>query len=318
MFPPVPDPTTPTYVLGKFDNRDKQNPRLDGQQGEAQGSEGTTSGGLQVAEMQAKGDMRYLVQKLTGGTPCDLTGKARKVEIQFHCHPQSADRIGWIKEVTTCSYLMVIYTPRLCNDVAFLPPRENKAHAITCREIVPSDSISDWEARRSADASLKLVNSGSAESESRPTVGGIVVGGQKQVGSEGRRIEPPKPASQAAGNEGGKVDVVAKSDPNEDGGQVQKLSDQDLKKLDLNPKTVEMLRRQLEDLAEGKPWKLVVVDVEEGVRELRGVVEGGDEEGEDEGKGQETGQESGGGDGEEYNEDDPEGEGSEEMYKDEL
>ena len=318
IFPPQPDPTTPTYVLGKFRNQRKQRQLLDGQQG---GTPRTQSsiGGVDVAKMQAKGDMRYLVQKLSGGTPCDLTGKERKVEIQFHCHPQSADRIGWIKEVTTCSYLMVIYTPRLCNDVAFLPPRENKAQAITCREIVSSDSISDWEARKATEASIKLVSSGS-ESDSRPTVGGIIVGGQKKVGSEGQRIEPPKPASQAP-DEGTKVDIVAKSDPNEKGGKVQKLSDKDLKKMDLDPKTVELLRKQIEELADGKPWKLEVVDVNEGIRELRVVVEADEEEGDDEGRYEELGQKAEDvdeEDGQEHYEDQEASEGSEEIYKDEL
>ena len=31
---------------------------------------------------------------------------------------------------------MVIHTPRLCNDITFLPPRENRANGISCREIM--------------------------------------------------------------------------------------------------------------------------------------------------------------------------------------
>jgi len=31
---------------------------------------------------------------------------------------------------------MVIYTPRLCNDATFHPPRDNKANSITCREVL--------------------------------------------------------------------------------------------------------------------------------------------------------------------------------------
>ena len=67
------------------------------------------------------------------------------VGVQFHCHPQSSDRIGWIKEVSTYSYLMVIYTPPLCHDVAFLPPREYKANAITYGEVVPELDIPGWQ-----------------------------------------------------------------------------------------------------------------------------------------------------------------------------
>ena len=110
-YPPIEDNTTPSYILGKFENRGPTGGQIDGQQSSQRSSE-STSGGLEVVQMQTKGDMRYLVQKLGGGTTCDLTGRPRKVEVQFHCHPQGGDRISWIKEVSTCSYLMVIYQVR--------------------------------------------------------------------------------------------------------------------------------------------------------------------------------------------------------------
>ena len=292
IYPPMEDEATPSYVLGKFSG---QRDQIEGQPQVASAQSDKTTEGQELAEMQTKGDMRYLVQKLNGGTTCDLTGKQRKVEVQFHCHPQSADRIGWIKEVSTCSYLMVIYTPRLCNDVAFLPPRETKAHPIVCTEIVSEDEIDDWKARKTAEIERKLVGSGS-KGFVRPTVGGIEVGGQKIVGKEGQRIEPPK--SQQA-PEGAKADIVAKSDPNEKGGKVQRLSNEDLKKMDLDPATVELLRKELEEIAGDKAWTLEVVDAPGGYRELRGIVEGDEDDESEEGPRKES-------------------EGSEEVYKDEL
>ena len=76
-----------------------------------------------MAELQVKGETCDLFQRLGGGTTCDLTGLEGRIEVQFHCHPQSSDRIGWIKEVSTCSYLMVIYALRLCSPcIPDLPP----------------------------------------------------------------------------------------------------------------------------------------------------------------------------------------------------
>ena len=303
-FPPVEDPATPSFVLGQFGGKDG------GRRAELGGGEMEVGGGgAEMTEMQAKGEVRYLVQKLGGGTTCDLTGRERRVEIQFHCHPQSADRIGWIKEVTTCSYLMVIYTPRLCHDAAFLPPRENTAHPITCREVVSDDDVPAWQSRIAADAARKLVNGGS--DGGRPTVGGIEVGGMKHVGHEGHRLETPQapqpaPASTSSSlSEEGTTDVVAQSSS---GGKVQRLSDEELRTMDLDPETVDLLRRELQELAGERGWKLEVFEAGDGGRELRGVVEGdGEGEGEEVVEIMIVGEEEEGGVG-----------GSEEGYRDEL
>ncbi|KAL9002422.1 MAG: hypothetical protein Q9188_004649, partial [Gyalolechia gomerana] len=200
MYPPVEDTSTPSYILGKFEkhqnspfatqNRKSKNPRIDPPKDNTPPSSSSPNEQKpSTTQLRAKGDLRYLVQTLSGGTTCDLTGRDRKIEIQFHCHPQSADRIGWIKEVSTCSYLMVIYTPRLCNDVAFLPPRENKAAPITCEEVLASTSeIPEWRERKRKEKERKLV---AASLSGRPVVGGIEVGGMKLVGKEGQRIETP-------------------------------------------------------------------------------------------------------------------------------
>ena len=71
--------------------------------------------------MDAIGEQRYLVQKMGGGTWCELIKKNRRIEVQFQCDPSGGDRVAWIKETSTCSYLMVIHTPKLCNDLAFVP-----------------------------------------------------------------------------------------------------------------------------------------------------------------------------------------------------
>ncbi|KAL8734008.1 MAG: hypothetical protein Q9166_001769 [cf. Caloplaca sp. 2 TL-2023] len=317
MYPPVEDPSTPSYILGRFEknhyppsdpqnnNDRKSNPRInapkDNNPPPSQPNHQPTSA---TTHLRAKGDLRYLAQTLSGGTNCDLTGRPRKIEVQFHCHPQSADRIGWIKETSTCSYLMVIYTPRLCNDVAFLPPRENKAAPITCQEVLASASdIPEWRSRKQKDAERKLV---AASLSGRPVVGGIEVGGMKLVGKEGQRLEtPPNAAFTMPNNPNGetvtKAETLAMQESKDDGGKMTKVSDEELRKMGLDPGVVEGARRELSEVAGGKGWKLEVFEVEGGGRELRGIVEGNEDE---DGEGGDEGGE------EEY--------GSEEVYKDEL
>ncbi|KAL8946239.1 MAG: hypothetical protein Q9222_007338, partial [Ikaeria aurantiellina] len=259
MYPPVEDPSTPSYVLGKFergqyspsDSQNSKRNRIDPPKGDtAPFSSPNNNKQSSTPHLRAKGDLRYLVQTLSGGTTCDLTGRPRKIEVQFHCHPQSADRIGWIKEVTTCAYLMVIYTPRLCNDVAFLPPRANKAAPITCQEVLTSASdIPAWRERKQKDKDMK--HAAASATGGRPIVGGIEVGGMKLVGKEGQRIEtPPNTAfTMAADGEGGviKSETLAQQESHEQGGKLTKVSDEELKKMGLDPGVVEGARRELSE-----------------------------------------------------------------------
>ncbi|KAI4213013.1 MAG: hypothetical protein LQ351_004357 [Letrouitia transgressa] len=321
IFPPAADPSTPSYILGKFEKAQDPSPRKQktkNAQIDRGDGKNVNPPSSKTPQLRAKGDLRYLVQTLSGGTTCDLTGRDRKIEIQFHCHPQSADRIGWIKEVTTCSYLMVIYTPRLCNDVAFLPPRENKANPITCREIVSESEIPEWRRRKSREAERKLV---SASSAGRPVVGGIEIGGMKHVGKEGQRLEtPPNTAFEMPSSGGGKGEVLAEQESKEKGGKLRKMGDEELKKRGLDPRTVEDARQELAGVASGKGWKLEILDDVEGGRQLRGIVDGNDEESSEEGNGEEADEEDAEAEAEGDEEGEEEGsqEGSEEVYKDEL
>lgn len=267
-YPPMEDPGTQSFVLGRF-RRDEEDD--DGDVEGDSASEEFKQSKTDIAELQTKGDSRYLVQRLGGGTTCDLTGKERKVEVQFHCHPHSTDRIGWIKELTTCSYLMVIYTPRLCNDVAFQPPQPEDMHTIDCQLMITSEEVPQWEARRAQRTSQRLVNAGTTQF---PVAGDIEVGAKKLVGTEGRQIEKGRVAS--AGQE--RIEVVAMKE----NGEVQRLSVEELKRFNLSPEKVEALKKHLEDLANGKDWKLEVVE-SNGERGFRGIVDADDSDDGDEG-----------------------------------
>ncbi|KAL4802919.1 glucosidase II beta subunit-like protein-domain-containing protein [Aspergillus unguis] len=259
-YPPMEDQTTHSFILGRFPREDAKKE----DQGDVKSGTATTD----LAELQTRGGSRYLVQHLDSGDQCDLTGKSRKIEVQFHCNPQSTDRIAWIKELSICSYLMLIYTPRLCNDVAFLPPQQEEVHTIECREILTPEEVSSWQAMNEYQLSQKLVES--AETADYPIIGGIEVGAQRLVGTEGRQIEKGRVAS--IGEE--KVDVVAKRV----NGEVQFLSVEDLKKFDLDPEKVESLKKKLEEWAKGKDWTLEMVTGHGEHSFLRGVVDTDDEE----------------------------------------
>ncbi|KAG6890458.1 hypothetical protein C0992_001505 [Termitomyces sp. T32_za158] len=105
---------------------------------------------LTVAERHAQTNLelarnagsRYLVQRWSDGTLCDKTHRPREVEVQFHCSMTMTDTILFVKEAKTCSYVLVINTPRLCGEPGFKSYRDtSEEHQIRCREISdPSDS----------------------------------------------------------------------------------------------------------------------------------------------------------------------------------
>jgi protein OS-9 len=186
---------------------------------------------------------------------------------------------------------MVLHTPRLCNDVAFQPPQKDAANSISCTPILrPEEAetyVHEQEAYKSAaqeaqiweanpDAAAAFGMAGDASDDELPVqiVGDIIVGGHAIV-PEGVKIEK-------SGIVGGKdkyIDTIANS-----GGK--SLSKEELKKLGLDGsraiENLEKLKKDVEAMAKGEKWKVVVVDTPRG-REYRGIV-GEDES--DAGKGQ--------------------------------
>jgi protein OS-9 len=286
LIPPTRDPSTKQFVLGRAKASQKQ-PKEDEWGNEIDVHRGGKHGEPPKTELQVKGDTRYLVQRMDAGTTCDLTGKPRQVEVQYHCNPHVTDRIGYIKEVTTCSYLMVIYTPRLCTDAAFMPVKDNKANEIVCRVIVPEDDMEDRIEYRMIENELDAVN---AKIEKPINIGGVIVGAGKWAAKDGARM--PVPANFGKESQGKLIEVIARAKPKAEGGQVEMATDADLRKLDLDPATVDELRKQVQKMAQEKGWEIKVVDEPGEIRTILGVVDGEDE--------------------------DDDLEGSEEIYKDEL
>ncbi|OAA67473.1 Glucosidase II beta subunit-like protein [Cordyceps fumosorosea ARSEF 2679] len=271
------------------------------------------------AEVQEKGKQRYLVQKLAGGTICDLTERERTIEVQYHCVPGlQADKISWIKEVTICAYVMVIDTPRLCSDAAFLPPEPTRANAITCNPVSDEPSLlldakkqvyntneeknteaQTGEAAKDAEtaegaaaaaSALKelLRGTGDGAKGKRAVVGDINVGSRNilSLGDEAGRapfkLTPPRSfLSTGLAQEPAKLPavVVAQGASAEEGGGVESLSREDLKKLDIDPDTVKEMAARVQKLAGDRGWRLEVSDSElAGLRELKGYFDKDEED----------------------------------------
>ncbi|KAI0010098.1 glucosidase II beta subunit-like protein-domain-containing protein [Xylariaceae sp. FL0662B] len=297
--PPMRDPNTAEYVLGRAADPHSTSRSSRRGQSPQPNDKGQPAGVTPPnTELQIKGDQRFLVQKMGDGTICDLTGRERTIEIQYHCSPGSTqDRIGWIKEVTTCAYLMVVHTPRLCDDVAFQPPKEERANVISCRAIVPESEQIEWHARKTLEAQASMVGRAKVREESPIIIGGVVVGGRQTLGKgedgkEAPKLAPPRNFRGSA-NINPLIEVLAQGASKDDGSKVDVLTDEELAKLDISPEMIEELKNELQKLAGDRGWKLEVVEVPGDPREIRGVVDSGsaEEESDDEGEGKEKGSE---------------------------
>ncbi|TGO81551.1 hypothetical protein BPOR_1108g00030 [Botrytis porri] len=311
-FPPQPDPSAQEFVLGRAKTLPKSKSKEDEWGNQIEAHTAPQNGESPKTELQVKGDMRYLVQKMEGGTICDLTGKPRQVEVQFHCNPNVKDRIGYIKEMTTCSYLMVVYTPRLCDDVAFMPPKAEKANSVVCKRIIyepPSSQI---------DPNFITSSPSLAYPKNPIVIGGVTVGAGKFVGKEGQRLPIPPDFGD---DNGSRTEIIARGKSKVQGGKVEVISPKSLELIDLDPKMIEKLQEEVKKLAGDKGWKIEVVDVPGQVREILGIVEDDGGQGHQKGPGKpiegESQKDSDKKDNNVY-EDEAGEEGSEEIFKDEL
>ncbi|KAL2134396.1 hypothetical protein VTI74DRAFT_315 [Chaetomium olivicolor] len=309
--PPVRDEKSQEYVLGRVPESWESRPPAASNPGTEDGQ--TKSLAPPNSQLQVKGDQRYLSQRLEGGTICDLTNRPRTIEIQYHCAPgTSTDRIGWIKEITTCTYLMLVYTPRLCDDVAFQPPKVTRAHPIRCRQIIGNEEEkSAWSYHKRVEADELSNQKAAAQPDTQQpsankdkntftglSIGGIAIGAHKVLGGTtgdgkpGHRLAPPRHItdvySQAKTHvlgEGGKETVVQiLASKKKDADKVDRMSDAELKNLGLDPGEVQEFQKRMEGLAGDRGWQLQVVDVPGEGLELVGAFDEEDSEVQQEGQ----------------------------------
>ncbi|KAI0196933.1 glucosidase II beta subunit-like protein-domain-containing protein [Astrocystis sublimbata] len=322
--PPMRDINTAEYVLGRSPDphassssrssrRGRQNQQQQQQQQQQRKGEqdnnnnakntpaapGTPTKLPPNADLQVKGDQRYLVQRMGDGTLCDLTGRERTIEIQYHCSPESTqDRIGWIKEVTTCSYLMLVNTPRLCVDVAFQPPKEERANVISCRAIVSETAQADWHAQKTLEAQAFMAGRAKEAAKAPIVIGGVVVGGRHLLGKgedgkEAPKLAPPRNyrSSPIGGNLGKLVEIIASANAKDgdNGGEVNIMTEDQLQERDLSPEVIDSLRKELQNLAGDRGWQLKMVEGPGNNRELVGYIDEDEDEDESGGGGEAKG-----------------------------
>jgi protein OS-9 len=301
IFPPVEDRNVHSYLLGQFPKTDST-PVPSGQSDEPTSSStdlSSSTASSTSALVTSHGTSNYLVQTLTDGTLCDLTNKPRRIEIQYHCNPSNSDRIAMIKETASCVYLMVIHTPRLCNDVVFQPPQLDRPEIIACQEVISSpDEEEAWQRRvsREAEAFLRGETERTAaaqaaaaaqqdgtfpdQQQQKPlVVGGITVGGRQLAGATPETtikasniiVAASQRNSPASGIAAEKfIATLAKSD----GRYTSSLAEAEMQKLGLKGTKDELEKwiEEMRDLAgEGVAWKLDVVRTATGM-EFRGIV----------------------------------------------
>jgi protein OS-9 len=88
LYPPVEDKSVAAYVLGRFEGSEEpahqEDDEVDDEESlKAKGSKQKEMPKTKsVGKLEIKGQTRYLVQNLGGGTVCDLTGEERSIEVQ--------------------------------------------------------------------------------------------------------------------------------------------------------------------------------------------------------------------------------------------
>lgn len=127
---------------------------------------------------------------------------------------------------------MVVYTPRLCNDVAFLPPRDDRANGVQCREIMDLETIEKYyqlKAKSEQADALELLRE-AAKAALGLAAGDEVVGGKKkkkvekvlEVGKKAEKGKAEKGKAEKGKAEKGKAEKGKEEKGKTERGQAEK------------------------------------------------------------------------------------------------
>ncbi|KAJ3273024.1 Protein OS-9, partial [Borealophlyctis nickersoniae] len=94
---------------------------------------GAGDAGAELVEHDDEG--RHFLRQYWGkGTICDMTGRPRVVEIQYHCCGD--EHISSVREVAVCVYIMTVHTPRVCGHPSFKSRPPSEPLPIICEPVV--------------------------------------------------------------------------------------------------------------------------------------------------------------------------------------
>ncbi|KAI9088310.1 hypothetical protein DFS34DRAFT_640733 [Phlyctochytrium arcticum] len=93
----------------------------------------------------------YLRLRWHRGTLCEVTGKARHIEVQFHCCNE--EHVASVREIAVCNYVMVVHTHRVCElewfqAAPWVQKRNKQMDSITCRVVVGDQEVDKLKAER--------------------------------------------------------------------------------------------------------------------------------------------------------------------------
>ena len=129
-----------THVKQFHDDAERKQPRVEFLLGvPPAAADGADDAPVHTEATDAHGN-RYYSEWYLDGTVCDLTNEPRKTEIRFTCDATKAEHIAVLKETSTCQYLLVVQTPRLCTHPLYRP-REGVALPIQCQQVL---SDAEW------------------------------------------------------------------------------------------------------------------------------------------------------------------------------
>lgn len=197
---------------------------------------------------------------------------------------------------------MIVQTARLCNDVAFQPPRKDKPNAIRCSPIIPDGTeLSDHpslaralEAREQRQQQQPLEEETVLIDMDLPIyVGDVEFGGNRLLASPASLDTDPAELDDELkhiSSTGWLKDRESLANSLVLGGQKEKLvatvawsgekplSAERLKELGIREREVSEInkfRKEMEKVSEGKGWRLDVIETAQG-REFRGIIEAED------------------------------------------
>ncbi|KAJ4117268.1 Protein OS-9 [Fusarium oxysporum] len=116
-------------------------------------------------------------------------------------------------------------------------------------------------------------------------IGGVIVGarnvlsGADEAGKPPAKLSPPRSYFSNTDTDGERfIEVVASGKSKEDGAEVKLLSTEELERLDLKPSTVKDMTERMKKLAGKYGWKLELVELPGGEKELRGYIDADEDE----------------------------------------
>ncbi|XP_065052144.1 endoplasmic reticulum lectin 1-like isoform X2 [Rhopilema esculentum] len=122
-------PKVQEYFLGKVITEDPGEAATD----DKKANEKQETESVKIPKKEIDGRLTpYFNFTMDNGTPCDIKhNKPRRVDILYICHATANNEVFSVKETTTCEYEVIILTPELCHNPAYLM-KDNPVNGIHC------------------------------------------------------------------------------------------------------------------------------------------------------------------------------------------